>query len=257
MLDAPLLDLLGTMLADDGRTVPRVERLLGTALQSYLPAAEALTVLQYRGGAFRPRFVAHAAPSSSTPRLDRLATSDAYHAAVDRSADAITRSLDAVAAGRPYVGRLSDLLASGDDQPNEVMSVLRSGGVHDSFKALFVDESGSLFSVSMSILDPHTEVDPEVAERVCQLASILRAMLGAPLDREVAGGRASDLSDREADVLRYALTGLTEKQIALRLHRSPHTVHSHLKSIYRRMGVSSRAELLAMHLRPERDAGSA
>ena len=53
------------------------------------------------------------------------------------------------------------------------------------------------------------------------------------------------LSRAQSRVLKFALTGLTEKQIALRLHRSPHTVHSHLRAIYRHFCVSSRAELLA------------
>jgi len=60
--------------------------------------------------------------------------------------------------------------------------------------------------------------------------------------------KAFNLTRAEAEVLEHALRGMTEKQIAARVERSHHTVHSHLKRIYRRFNVSSRAELLALAL---------
>ncbi len=55
----------------------------------------------------------------------------------------------------------------------------------------------------------------------------------------------TELTGKQREVLRLALTGLSEKQIAARMHRSAHTVHVHLREIYRRLEVSSRAELMA------------
>jgi LuxR family maltose regulon positive regulatory protein len=49
--------------------------------------------------------------------------------------------------------------------------------------------------------------------------------------------------------LRYLLSGDSEKQIAHKLARSPHTVHTHVKSIYRNLGVSSRGELFSLFVR--------
>jgi DNA-binding CsgD family transcriptional regulator len=43
--------------------------------------------------------------------------------------------------------------------------------------------------------------------------------------------------------LRALLRGLTEKQVASELGLSPHTVHEYVASLYRRFGVTSRAEL--------------
>jgi DNA-binding NarL/FixJ family response regulator len=43
--------------------------------------------------------------------------------------------------------------------------------------------------------------------------------------------------------------GETEQQLADRLRRSPHTVHTHVKRLYRRFNVSSRSELLARFIR--------
>jgi DNA-binding NarL/FixJ family response regulator len=56
----------------------------------------------------------------------------------------------------------------------------------------------------------------------------------APLD--------SPLSEREQEVLSLIATGSTNKEIALRLHLSPHTVKEHTSAIYRKLGVRNRAE---------------
>jgi DNA-binding CsgD family transcriptional regulator len=49
------------------------------------------------------------------------------------------------------------------------------------------------------------------------------------------------LSAREAEVLKLVAKGLTNSQIANELFISPRTVDGHLNSIYRKVGVSSRA----------------
>jgi DNA-binding NarL/FixJ family response regulator len=58
-------------------------------------------------------------------------------------------------------------------------------------------------------------------------------------------GRAAVLSPAEARLLRLLLKGWSEKEVAARLGVSPHTVHNHVKEIYRTMCVQSRAELMA------------
>jgi predicted ATPase/DNA-binding CsgD family transcriptional regulator len=49
------------------------------------------------------------------------------------------------------------------------------------------------------------------------------------------------LSAREAEVLSLVAEGLTNPRIAERLYLSPRTVGQHLRSVYRKLGVSSRA----------------
>jgi predicted ATPase/DNA-binding CsgD family transcriptional regulator len=49
------------------------------------------------------------------------------------------------------------------------------------------------------------------------------------------------LSAREAEVLKLVAEGLTNPQVAERLYLSPRTVAQHLRSIYRKLGVPSRA----------------
>jgi DNA-binding NarL/FixJ family response regulator len=57
-----------------------------------------------------------------------------------------------------------------------------------------------------------------------------------------------DWSAREREVFRLLLTGSSEKCIAAALDLSVHTVHGYVKNVYRRVGVTSRAELMAIAL---------
>lgn len=57
-----------------------------------------------------------------------------------------------------------------------------------------------------------------------------------------------ELSMAQLRVLDLLLTGLSEKEVATTLLRSEHTVHNHVKEIYRKMSVTSRPELLALFL---------
>ena len=49
--------------------------------------------------------------------------------------------------------------------------------------------------------------------------------------------------------------GASEKQIALQLELSRHTVHNYVKALHQRFGVSSRGELLAKAGQARADAG--
>ncbi len=54
---------------------------------------------------------------------------------------------------------------------------------------------------------------------------------------------AAGVSAREADVFRLLSEGLTNKDIAARLHLSPRTVEKHVESLLRKVGARSRTEL--------------
>ncbi|MGO9583110.1 MAG: response regulator transcription factor [Acidimicrobiales bacterium] len=63
-----------------------------------------------------------------------------------------------------------------------------------------------------------------------------------PLDPYLLTGW-TELTDAERTVADLVAQGLTNKQTAKRILRSHHTVDSHLRSLYRKLGVSSRVEL--------------
>ncbi len=52
------------------------------------------------------------------------------------------------------------------------------------------------------------------------------------------------LSPRECGIVRAVFDGNSEKDTAARFGLSPHTVHTYLWRIYRKLGVQSREELL-------------
>lgn len=65
--------------------------------------------------------------------------------------------------------------------------------------------------------------------------------------RPAQASRSPLLSSRETQVLEQLLTGATTQQIANALFVSPHTVVTHVRHIYSKLGVTSRKELLARH----------
>ncbi len=58
------------------------------------------------------------------------------------------------------------------------------------------------------------------------------------------GDNWAELTDRELSVLRLLEQGLSQREMARQLFLSFHTVHSHIKSIYTRLGVTSRDEAI-------------
>jgi DNA-binding CsgD family transcriptional regulator len=54
------------------------------------------------------------------------------------------------------------------------------------------------------------------------------------------------ITDREADVLRLVAEGISNKEIAARLHLSPRTVEKHIESLFRKTAARSRTQLVAI-----------
>jgi DNA-binding CsgD family transcriptional regulator len=81
-----------------------------------------------------------------------------------------------------------------------------------------------------------------------RLVRLLHVELGR-LWRKDALRRAKDpasaLPPRLSQTLDELLQGRSEKEIALRLELSRHTIHNYVKALHQRFGVSSRGELLA------------
>ena len=57
-------------------------------------------------------------------------------------------------------------------------------------------------------------------------------------------GKALGLSPRESGIVRAVFDGASEKCIAEQLGLSPHTVHTYLWRIYRKLQINNRQELM-------------
>jgi len=88
---------------------------------------------------------------------------------------------------------------------------------------------------------PSTARGPQI------VAAVRDAVLDrAAADHEPAGDAAPDddaaLSAREREVLALLSVGLTNREIAERLHLGPDSIKKHARSLYRKLGVRNRTE---------------
>jgi LuxR family maltose regulon positive regulatory protein len=67
-----------------------------------------------------------------------------------------------------------------------------------------------------------------------------------PPPQATVGGIVEQLSDREILVLRYLPSRLSNPEIARNLYVSVNTLKTHLKHIYRKLGVANRSEAIGM-----------
>jgi LuxR family maltose regulon positive regulatory protein len=89
-------------------------------------------------------------------------------------------------------------------------------------------------------------VRPEYVRRLLAAFPADDAGRAASPTTRVAGSRlAEPLSSRELEVLALVAKGLTNREIAARLYLSLHTVKAHARSIYAKLGVSSRTQAVA------------
>lgn len=74
-------------------------------------------------------------------------------------------------------------------------------------------------------------------------------MLSKTATTEALEDRVESLSPREREVLDMTALGMTNQEIAQRLHVTIHAVKFHLNGIYRKLGVSNRTEAAVVYLR--------
>jgi DNA-binding NarL/FixJ family response regulator len=119
------------------------------------------------------------------------------------------------------------------------------------FQALRVGASGYLLkSISSDELVRQLEfvrggataIDPGMAARAVDTAARMQS-------HEFWPGARHGLTQRESEILSYVVTGLSNRGIANKLVIGDETVKSHLRSIYRKLGVSDRTGAVATALR--------
>jgi LuxR family transcriptional regulator, maltose regulon positive regulatory protein len=160
--------------------------------------------------------------------------------------------LDAVEVGEVHTARGAALAAHGRHQ--EALPELEQG--------VFLRR---LWAQPLDLVDGLIALAPVAAaagdrERAADLfAEAERVLAGCPDPGALPGRLATakraagvvrpatgaTLSEREHTVLRLLTGGRSEREIGRELYLSFNTVHSHVKSIYRKLGVSSRSEAIA------------
>lgn len=121
--------------------------------------------------------------------------------------------------------------------------ICRPANVDHPFYSLLTDPQHERASLLTLFGSAHSPPLPRHTTTLHMLHAYARYALG--LSTPTGADAISQLSPRQRETLDILLCGHSEKQIAAKLSRSVHTVHTHVKAIYRVFGVSTRAELLS------------
>lgn len=129
------------------------------------------------------------------------------------------------------------LVLTEEDSPNSALRAIEAGAVGYVLKEI---ELSRLIDAIRHVANGMSMVNPQV----------IRYLLGYVAAAQHAivrdAARALGISDREIDVLTELAHGNSDKQIAQSLFVSESTVKTHLRSIYRKLGVHNRAGAAAL-----------
>jgi len=141
--------------------------------------------------------------------------------------------------------RTAVVMLTNYDQDGFVLRSLMAGAKGYVIKDVQLSE---LKKMIRSVYQGGSVLDPKVT---AQVISTVTASGEMPAAR--GGGRrpvtVTALSDTDLAILRHLASGMTDKQIAGRVHLSPHTVKDHLEKIRALLDVGSRTEIVATALR--------
>jgi DNA-binding NarL/FixJ family response regulator len=138
----------------------------------------------------------------------------------------------------------------------EVLEVLRRRhpdvkvimlSMHD--QAAYVQQAIQLGALGYLLKSTGLEELVRALETVATGRPFIQGELASALVTSIAGPDVPHLSPRELEVLRLLAQGSENKQIARHLGISEATVKTHIKALYGRLGVRSRAEATATSLR--------
>jgi LuxR family maltose regulon positive regulatory protein len=99
-----------------------------------------------------------------------------------------------------------------------------------------IDVAPDVLRLLMSVT-PTRGLEPYIDELIAAATTV-----PAALRTRTATSLVEQLSDREVTVLRYLCSRLTYQEIASALYVSLNTLKTHVKSVYRKLGVASRRE---------------
>jgi DNA-binding NarL/FixJ family response regulator len=135
-------------------------------------------------------------------------------------------------------GRKVVMLSVYDDE-QYLFQALRVGACGYLLKSICSDE---LVRQIEYVHRGQTAIDPGMAARAVDTAARLQR-------DEFWPGARQGLTQRESEILSYVVSGLSNRGIATKLTIGDETVKSHLRSIYRKLGVNDRTGAVVMALR--------
>jgi NarL family two-component system response regulator LiaR len=135
--------------------------------------------------------------------------------------------------------RTAVLILSAYDDDEYVFALLKAGAAGYLLKSVSGDE---LTRAIQAVYKGEPVLDPVVARKVVNYFRIPGKVKG--LERP-----SEHLSERETDIIKLAAMGMTNKDIADKLHLSNRTVEGHLRTIFNKLGVGSRTEAVLYGLR--------
>lgn len=178
---------------------------------------------------------------------DTIADKNALSVATDLQADVVL--LDVDIRGTSGLQLVAEMMA--EEPPFRVVIFTYDGDERHVFEALRLGASGYLLkSLSAAqladqlirICNGEVTLDPGIATRIATRTARLQGARSWP-------GREAGLSERESEVLGQLVNGLCNREIAARLIVGEETVKTHLRSIYRKLKVTDRAQATAAALR--------
>ena len=103
-----------------------------------------------------------------------------------------------------------------------------------------------------AVLPPHAsaaQISAAIRGAAAGLTSVSAGLAPALFEGDAGDGRGGTLTPREREILTLLGEGLVNKEIAVRLAVSEHTVKTHLAAIYDKLDAANRAEAVATGLR--------
>jgi DNA-binding NarL/FixJ family response regulator len=131
------------------------------------------------------------------------------------------------------------LILSAYDDDEYIFALLKAGAAGYLLKNVGGDE---LTRAIKAVCKGEPVLDPMIARKVIDYFRHRGKIRGPDTPAE-------QLSNREMSIIKLAAGGMTNKDIAEKLHLSNRTVEGHLRSIFNKLGVGSRTEAVLYGLR--------
>jgi DNA-binding NarL/FixJ family response regulator len=124
------------------------------------------------------------------------------------------------------------LILSAYNDDEYVFALLKAGAAGYLLKNVSGDE---LTSAVRAVCKGEPVLDPTIARKVINYFT-------TPGEIQTIEKPSKQLSNRETAIIKLAATGMTNKDIAHKLHLSNRTIEGHMRTIFNKLGVGSRTE---------------